>query len=158
MQGAGVFVSCLITFSMFPGVTDLSDSSLSFVSYSWSLILYALLFNLCDTTGRFLPSLIKLFTPNTLPILTIARSVFIATFILNYKLDGYLFGTNWFKIVNICLLGVTNGYAQTLHMMFGPELVANKLKTVAGFIMSTHIQFGCFIASMIAEFVIDTYI
>jgi len=76
-----------------------------------------IIFNVFDTVGRYLGGL-KSFK---LPIQAInagaaLRILFLPTFLavaLNWK-PAYIFDTDWFKMTNIVLLAITNGYISTL--------------------------------------------
>ena len=151
IQALGVFTIFLFTFFVFPGITFSPQSAITQAG-AWSLILYNTIFNFFDTTGRYLPGLVKLFTPKTVPILTLSRIIFVATFLLIATVQGVFFGSIYFKIVNMIIFAITNGYGSTLHMMYGPEPVRDKDKPVAGFTMSCHLLAGIFIGSLIADF------
>ena len=158
LQAVGTFLVFCFTYLVYPGIVLTHSSALSFTNYSWSLILYNSFFNISDTTGRFTPIKIKLFKPNSLIILTLIRGLLLIIFLLIALNLVILFDHDAFKIVNICIFAFTNGYAGTLHMMYGPHLCANKDKPFAGYIMNCFLYFGMFFGSLLANFAIETAI
>jgi len=76
------------------------------------------IFNIFDTIGRKLGGIKSLsLSKRGIIILSLSRTVFIATSLLvAYKEDPvWLFGSqaDWFKILNLILFAVTNGYTST---------------------------------------------
>ena len=152
-----VLLCFIITFVVFPG-TQLSttfdflgDSALD---VAWFSVLMITIFNIFDTIGRFLASWVRIFTPKTLLILTLFRLVFIPTSIL-IQLEhspSWLFQSDWFRITNMALFALTNGYNSTLCMIYGPSLANNLNKEKAGIIMSFNLVGGIFFGSLIASF------
>lgn len=111
-------------------------------------------FNVFDTIGRYAGGAYQLFTPRTVIILTVLRLVFIFTFIGIGKEWGpaFLFSSDWFKIVNMMVFALTNGYNSTLLMIYGPSIVRDEHKERAGMTMSFHLVGGIFAGSLIATF------
>ena len=62
--------------------------------------------------------------------LTYCRLIFFATFICIMFETGpvWLFGADWFKILNTYLLGITNGYLSTLCAILAPTYVPEKMR------------------------------
>ena len=52
----------------------------------------------------------------------------------------------------MALFAFTNGYAATLCMCYGPQLVDSKDKELAGFIMSVNLVGGIFLGSLVSTF------
>ena len=152
-----VFFCFLITFVVFPGTslsTQFDFLGTSAKAQSWFLVLIITVFNIFDTIGRFLGGPYQFFTPRTLFILTVSRLIFIPLLVL-IQLSATphgIFKSDWFRIVNMALFAFTNGYNSTLAMIFGPSLVGNADKEVAGIIMSFHLIGGIFAGSLIASF------
>lgn len=155
-----VFACFLITFVVFPG-TSLS-TKFDFLGttnrdFAWFAVLMITLFNLFDTIGRFAGGYKQIFTPNTVFALTVFRLIFIPTFVLiQVKANpAWIFQSDWFRIFNMALFALTNGYNSTLCMIYGPTLVSDKNKERAGLIMSFHLVGGIFAGALIASFGMD---
>lgn len=73
-----------------------------------------LLFNVCDTIGRFLGG--KVMAPVRVIISgSIARTIFaVSTILIAFKVSpDWLFSSDAFKIINMLLFAITNGYVST---------------------------------------------
>lgn len=155
-----VFLCFVITFVVFPG-TSLS-TKFDFLGntkkdMAWFSLLMITCFNLFDTIGRFAGGYIQLFTPKTVFILTVVRLIFIPTFVL-IQLNAnpaWIFQSDWFRILNMALFALTNGYNSTLLMIYGPTLARDVDKERAGLFMSFHLVGGIFIGALIASFAMD---
>ena len=152
MQAIGEYTCFLFTCCVYPGIALAKRGELDFLSTSWSLVIYTTLFNISAAIGMYIPRHFKLFSPTTLPIMTLSRAFFIASFICIAKIQGIIFGADWFKIINMLACGITNGYGSTLHMIYGPQKVEDKDKAIAGYIMSLHLIFGIFSGFLFAQF------
>lgn len=115
------------------------------------------IFSFGDTIGRFLADKIKIFTPYTIGFFTSGRLVFIATSVLiQLKCNpGWLFQSDWFKILHIWLVAATNGYNAAAAMLMGPQQVRDVDKERAGMIMNFHLIGGVCIGTLFAAFVMD---
>lgn len=155
-----VFVCFLITFIVFPGTT--LSTQFDFLGttnrdFAWFAVLMITAFNLFDTIGRFAGGYIQIFTPNTVFLLTTFRLVFIPLFVL-IQLEAnpaWIFQSDWFRILNMALFAITNGYNSTLCMIYGPTLADEANKERAGLIMNFHLVGGIFAGSLIASFAMD---
>ena len=87
-------------------------------------------------------------------IMTYIRLVFVATFILvSYECDPqWLFGfkADWFKILNMSLFGLTNGYASTLLAIKAPTSASPQYKESVGTFVGVFISLGILIGSAVA--------
>lgn len=125
------------------------DTHFDFLSGSssakaWFNILMITIFSFGDTVGRALAGPLKLFGPRTIVFFTLGRLVFIVSAVLVQKSahPKWLFGTDWFRIVNIWLFAATNGYNTAAVMLLGPQQVRSKDKERAGLIMNFHLIGG----------------
>jgi hypothetical protein len=158
LQVLGCF---LITFVVFPGTT--LSTNFDFLGTpnnkerAWFSVLMITCFNVFDTVGRFAGGKFHLLTPNTVFILSSLRLIFIPLFVL-VQLNSsptWIFQSDWFRILNMALFSITNGYNSTLLMIYGPSLVKDADKERAGLIMSFHLVGGIFLGSLIASFAMD---
>lgn len=94
---------------------------------SWFILTTLTLFNVCDTIGRYMAGL----TCSQLPrkatvILNYLRVIFIATFMLTAFEVGpeWLFCSDWFKLTNIVLFAISNGWFSSLCAIYAPDCVS----------------------------------
>lgn len=82
--------------------------------------------------GRYLPSFRKkvhLFalSPKILIYFVAARAVLIGTFCLTFRFpEALIWGEFWFKICQMAILSISNGWFTTLAMMYLPICVNGK--------------------------------
>ena len=155
-----VFTSFVITFVVFPGTT--LSTHFDFLGTSnkdkaWFSVLIITLFNVFDTIGRFAGGYKQLLSPNTLFSLTVFRLIFIPLFVLIQlnSTPAWIFQADWFRILNMALFALTNGYNSTLAMIYGPGFTDDKSKETGGLIMSFHLVGGIFVGALIASFGMD---
>tara|TARA_B110000285_G_C15080032_1_gene592957 strand:- start:228 stop:611 length:384 start_codon:yes stop_codon:yes gene_type:complete len=112
-----VFIS---TFLVFAGVffdsywSFLSDKSKTSNDQAWYNLSVILTFNVCDTIGRKLGGIIMLSTRKVIAG-SILRSIFVVITIIicvGYDTDNF-YEADWFKITNLVLFSITNGYIST---------------------------------------------
>lgn len=146
-----------ITFLVYPG--NYLDTHFDFLNNStsanaWFNILMISIFSFGDTVGRALAKPLRVFGPKTIIFFTVGRLIFIATAILVQKNiePSWLFGSDWFRIVNIWLFAATNGYNTAAVMLLAPEQVKDKDKERVGLIMSFHLIAGVCLATPFAAF------
>ena len=110
-----------LTFIVFPNV--FLQSYFDFVNNwdissqdkdSWFFILMALLFNVFDTAGRYLGGAVHLPTKVIIGA-SIGRSIFAltTTLIALAESPAWLFQSDAFKIINMALFAISNGYIST---------------------------------------------
>ena len=110
-----------LTFIVFPNV--FLQSYFDFVNNwdissqdkdSWFFILMALLFNVFDTAGRYLGGAVHLPTKVIIGA-SISRSIFAltTTLIALAESPAWLFQSDAFKIINMALFAISNGYIST---------------------------------------------
>ena len=148
----------LVTFTVFPGVTD--HSYLTFMlglqnDLGWFNLFMTTVFNVMDTVGRKMGGL-KTFDLEgvTIKILSIARVIFVATFLLVAFEVGpsWLFQSSWFKIFNMMAFAFTNGYISTLCAVKAPGTVVIEQRGQVGAFIGTTITIGILLGSILAIF------
>jgi hypothetical protein len=107
-------------------------------------------FNTCDTIGRAVPSFFK--APDDARImrgLSALRLLWILVISLGMPNMGitYLQDSIWFSVLNMVLLGTTNGLIGTYVMISGCR---NKNPEVAGYIMAFSLTMGLAVGSSLA--------
>lgn len=110
----------IVTFIIFPGTFydsrfDILDKIQDDTERAgWYDIIIILLFNVFDTVGRFMGG--KFHLPGkTVMLLSALRSVFVitTTLIAFDASPDFIFGSDWFKIANMALFAISNGYVST---------------------------------------------
>lgn len=147
-----------ITFIVFPGVS--CDILLNFLDgaknyESWLFVIMITLFNVFDTIGRFMGGHPKFqLSDNQTFILSYSRTIFFITFMLiAYGTPpSWLFGDNsdWFKIINMILFSITNGFASTLCAVKSPSRAPSDMKESVGMFISIFLTMGILLGSVIA--------
>ena len=91
------------------------------------------LFNSGDVIGRILAAW-KFVSTRTTIILSVIRVIFFATFfpIAFSCAPKQLFGADWFKMLNIFLFGLSNGYCACMAAMLVPGTVQEHLRQECG--------------------------
>lgn len=86
-----------------------------------------MMFNISDTTGRYMGGMPKLTLGRKMTIIgSFSRVLFFATFLpimFTNEVHGPFFGSDWFKLVNAFAFGWTNGYFSTLCAIAAPGTV-----------------------------------
>jgi hypothetical protein len=110
----------IATFLVFAGIffdsywSFLDDKSANSTDKAWYNLSIILTFNVCDTIGRKLGSIIMLSTRKVI-LGSIFRTIFVVIALVicvDYDKD-YFFETDWFKIANLVLFSISNGYVST---------------------------------------------
>jgi len=137
-----VFAVFFVTLALFPGVTLLIPAPTAIEN--WFGIILIAEFQLFDWIGRTAPRFIILFKRDTLWLLVYGRIVFFVLFILCIK-PRLLTDQTW-AYGFMFFFAITNGYAGTLAMMYGPTRVEEHERERAGIIMAFFLNFGIFTA------------
>lgn len=148
----------IVTFTVFPGVTD--HSYLNFIlplnnDVGWFNLFMTTVFNVMDTVGRKMGGLKQFDLKGpTIKILSIARILFIVTFLLVAFEVGpaWLFNSTWFKIVDMSAFAFTNGYVSTLCAVKAPGTVSIEQRGQVGAFIGTTITLGILMGSILAIF------
>ena len=151
-QGKNVFFIYVISFSVFPGV--IIAKPLQFIPIHWSIIVMILLFNGFDTVGRFLTNCIHFIGPKAVTWIAFLRVLILVSICsIGYGLFNNLFVIDWWIIVNIILLAVTNGLATNLAMTYQIIDAENDDKEDTGKVMTIFLTGGIFMGTLIGQFV-----
>lgn len=143
----------IVTTFSYPGIA--MHTNLTFIaSKSWFTVFITSNYYIFNTLGRFAVHRFSRFTMLWAIMCVAIRLPLMITFIAIAEewAPAWLFGSNWFKILNLEFFAFTDGYAVTFLMVFAPKLVAAKGKQKASFFMTFGILFGAFIGAMISDF------
>ena len=116
----------VMTFIVFPGAMD--TTYYNFMTgmsneLSWFFLLNSSIFNIFDTIGRKAGGSPKFNWANKIIItISASRVIWFATFLLVAFQVGpsWLFNSDWFKILNIMIFSITNGFLATLCAVKAP--------------------------------------
>ena len=140
----------VVTFMLYPiGFSDMSLFSLDTKYYMNTILI---MYNICDTAGRYLVKIMKT-TKKITFIVILSRSILIFTIIINFALqknDYSSAATGILTIVNVITFGITNGMGQTLCFGIAPTLVKDEYKGQAGASVSFFTIVGIFIGACLA--------
>ena len=145
-----------LTFLCFPGLAD--DSHFNFLSGnkeedSWYNLISVIIFNSCDTAGRYIgASPCADLRRKTVLFMSAFRTIFILTFLLvAFEVSpAGLFQADWFKILNYALFSYTNGYTSTLCAVKAPQTVSGEQKGQVGAFVGVTISLGILLGSTLA--------
>lgn len=125
-----------ISYSVFPGMAaDLDSSSAQFQKSGWYHVLLMMTFVIFDTIGRMMMSFavcLRDLSTMGLTIMTIARGLFIPTFLLINKFDGHHQAMDVCAFFFMALLALSNGYAVQLCSVKPNRVVDPSDREVAG--------------------------
>lgn len=147
----------VLTFLIFPGVmlsTNFDMLAGNKSAKGWFNMTMITLFTLGDTLGRAMVNVWRPFNEKTIVFLTVGRAIFIFTGIAVQLCmsPAWIFQSDWFRIINMLLFAVMNGYNISLIMLFGPQRVKTLDKERAGLIMNFNliggVCLGCFLAAV----------
>ena len=112
-----------------------------------------LMFNVGDTTGRFL-AVFKFIPASKIYLLSIFRIIFIPLFIMCNVVPSTfsppVLAHDFWPIILMLLLALSNGYAASQEMMNGPMKVEAELQSRAGTMMVFFLQLGLILGSLMS--------
>lgn len=136
----GVF---FVTLTLFPGVTASIKPSGKLLGQGWFTVLLIAEFQLGDFLGRALPQLLICLNETSLAYVVVLRLAFFPLFLFSAGISGYQpFRADWIPFAVMGAFSLSNGYAGTLAMIFGPSRVAPHERELAGLIMSLALNAG----------------
>jgi len=143
----------IVTFIVFPGV--FFNSYWSFLDNKtqrgWYNISIITIFNVCDTIGRKLGGKYMISSGKVIAG-SLLRTVFVFTTIMIVIYDSeptYFFEQDWFKIINLILFALSNGYISTQLCIWAPQFVKEDQREQVGFLNGTFIGSGILMGSII---------
>jgi equilibrative nucleoside transporter 1/2/3 len=161
-EALSVCLVFVVTLSVFPSLTSLivSKDRCEEGAPRWTGDLFGelffLLFNIGDLLGRIVTgkfpvtSWLSRHSRSALPKLSLSRVVFIPLFLL-CRVQGSLFPTifasDFFPVIFVACLGLTNGWVSTVSMMAGPLQVEMRLREAAGVAMIFFLSVGLMLGS-----------
>ena len=140
----------IVTFGLFPNICIAQNI---FHLGDYNSVTIITIYNVFDTIGRYL---VKLFTPTKIKnrIIVIGRSILFFTLIFNdycqVKLKSNLTFTSIFLMVNVAILGITNGMGATLTFGLASDIAEDEIKKQTGGSIGFFSIFGIFLGSCLA--------
>lgn len=152
-----IWIPCLnlilvfvMTFLVFPNLT-VNFTYHNNVPRDWAIIISLTVFNIADLIGRSLPSFFILFDVDNIIWPILARYILLPFYYLSYFLSYNGFFNNMGVVYTIGFLsGISNGYLASLVMMHTPTLVPQELKPKAGVVLSTSLNAGILLGSLLS--------
>ncbi len=142
----------IITFAVFPAISLKPDTIFNLDS-SWTNNILVAIYNLFDILGRYLINFTKP-TKKKIYFNVLSRTIFLITSPLCWILfvrDSINSNIIYlFIVINMSLLGFTNGISTALCYAIAPLLVSDELKGVAGSNVSFYNIFGIFLGTICA--------
>ena len=142
----------IITFAVFPAISLKPDTIFNLDS-SWTNNILVAIYNIFDILGRYLINFTKP-TKKKIYFNVLSRTIFLITSPLCWILfvrDSINSNIIYlFIVINMSLLGFTNGTSTALCYAIAPLLVSDELKGVAGSNVSFYNIFGIFLGTICA--------
>ena len=105
----------VVTFVVFPGVTNLAELTFLQKDSVWFQIFWITLFNVFDTAGRFLGGQqCTMMSVRSFYVLSIARIIQLPVLVYFALIPQINITTDVLKIINLSLFALGNGYLQTI--------------------------------------------
>ncbi|KAL0481470.1 equilibrative nucleoside transporter [Acrasis kona] len=152
-----VFFVFAVTFPIFPGFCFIVPSSFqgNLKWLDWYPIVIVAIFSFGDFIGRTLPKWVVVFSPDTLVIPVLLRSLFIALYLL--CLVPRVFAHDAIPLTLMFFIAFTNGYFSSLPMMFAPGKVLDHERQTAGTMMTLFLVGGIMVGSNFGRLLIFLY-
>jgi len=153
-QALNVFAVFAVSLCMFPGVvTKWKPGPDSHFNKSSLTTLITGMFQVFDVVGRYSAAPVaRSIPPRHLVWLVVARFLFIPLFIMGQRSPAsfWLCGSDAGRVVLMACFAATNGFVGSCAMMYGPELVSQENRSVAGNAMSCAMVWGIFCGCLLA--------
>ncbi|CAI2370028.1 unnamed protein product [Moneuplotes crassus] len=150
LTGYGNCIVFIQTMMIFPGV--LLKGGIGFInSIAWQVWIITTLFNLTDTLSRATSERYMILTEKTTFVATMCRwALIIASFLSAFRIP--FFHNDAVKILNICLIGLTNGYISNCQLTIGVNKAKNSDRRITSKFLCIFYVFGVLLGSIIASF------
>ena len=115
---------------------------------AWLSLILLTTFNVMDTLGRYLAGVSCLVMSRSKTLwLTYLRTLQVGIFLLTaFEISPeWLFGADWFKMLNFSIFAFTNGYLSSLCSIKAPEVVKHRQSHQVGPATGTADEVGAFI-------------
>ncbi|EAR88244.1 equilibrative nucleoside transporter family protein (macronuclear) [Tetrahymena thermophila SB210] len=148
---ASIFLTYVITFMLFPGVS-IYQKQYSFIeSFAWATLLMQFSYNIGDLSGKALSNL-PFYNSASMYILNISRCIFFFTFLMSARdPSNAFFGNDYFALINIFLFGLSNGVITGGLMQLGPKRGSNPDETnLISLILAFGLTFGISVGAFLA--------
>ena len=145
-----IFYNYIIAYALYPYACKAQEL---FKTGEYRVNIIILLYSCCNTIGRYL---MKYFIPTKRKayIIILLRTLFLFTIIFNhylyFSLNVNYKITSTLLVINIILLGISNGFATSLCMGLAPTFLSDELKGKAGASVSFALSVGSAVGSCVA--------
>lgn len=144
-----VWFVLLVTLGLYPGLSlATQDES---IPYAWFSTIMVIIFNFGDLLGKTIPKFF-IASHKSIWILSFLRLVFGFTFymVADKQSPEWLFGSIWFKMLNMLLFSLSNGYNSTVIIIQSTEKLPERERERAGYIIATALMVGIFSGTVVA--------
>ncbi|XP_053168900.1 equilibrative nucleoside transporter 3 isoform X2 [Hemicordylus capensis] len=164
--GFCVFYTYFISVIIFPAVSSSiesvnKDSKSLWTNKYFTPLTSFLLYNFADWCGRQITVWIQVPGPKSklLPAMVLLRTFLVPVFMLcNYQPRMHImrvaFAHDVYPAVFNVFLGFSNGYLNTLSMIYGPKVTSKELSEAAGVVMMMFLQWGLALGSAFSVLVV----
>lgn len=144
-----IWLVLLVTLGFYPGLSLATEDES--IPYAWLSTIMVVIFNFGDLCGKVVPKL-HICSRRTNWVVSILRFLFGVTFYMVAEncYPHWLFGALWFKILNMFLFSLSNGYCGTVIIIQSTENLPEKLRERGGYIIATSLMFGIFCGTLVA--------
>ncbi|KAL4476508.1 hypothetical protein ABPG74_010241 [Tetrahymena malaccensis] len=146
-----IFLTYVITFMLFPGVSIYQKQYTFIESFAWATLLMQFSYNIGDLLGKALSNF-NFYNSTTMHVLNFIRCIFFFTFLMAARdPTNSFFGNDYFALVDIFLFGLSNGVITGGLMQLGPQRGSNPDETnlislILAFALTFGISVGAFLA------------
>ncbi|CAI2369505.1 unnamed protein product [Moneuplotes crassus] len=150
LPGYGLILVYIQTFLVFPGV--MLVGGLGFIhNVSWEVWLIISLYNLADTISRYASEYFTILNAKTALVTTIVRFASVGAFFLA-AYDITFFRNDYVKIVNIVIIGFSNGYISNCQIIHAVKNAKDQDKEITSKFMVVFLVLGIALGSIASSF------
>jgi hypothetical protein len=145
-----IFAAFAITFMMYPSIVYQKSKAIVPGKPAWSLLILNSSECIADFIGRSIAKIRDSYSRTLLVSLSLSRIALISTTLIIALSDMAFWNARFVIILNVFILGLTNGFVATAACRTIPGRLENNEKEFGGFIMSLMINSGIFVGSFIS--------
>jgi solute carrier family 29 (equilibrative nucleoside transporter), member 1/2/3 len=150
VEAGTLFFTFLITYMLYPGIVFPKKKDIIPSRIDWSIFYINITYGLSDLLGRTLAKYKSSYSRSFLVPAVLLRLIFVATTFTIALSDAEFWNQGAIVLVNVCLLGLTNGLFATASCNTIPGRLENHEKEFGGFVMSVMINGAIFVGSLIS--------
>jgi equilibrative nucleoside transporter 1/2/3 len=131
------------TRALFPGLALSTHDE--HMPYAWFATVMVIIYNLGNFIGKYTPKYI-IISHSNIWVLSFFRLIFGVTFymIACNMSPQWLFGSLWFKLLNMFLFSLSDGYCSTVILIQSASKLPERMRERAGYVIITTMMIGIF--------------